>query len=84
MMLAIAHVNKLYTYVKKVGFNQLILGKKKTYANLLSQLRQHPCVEDISVSFINIAEFNLNNATALRKQSAYSLVNFDSTTVLIT
>ena len=29
MMLIFAHVNKLYTYVKKVGFNQLILGKKK-------------------------------------------------------
>ena len=33
MMLAFAHVNILYAYVKKVGFNQLILGKKNTYAN---------------------------------------------------
>ena len=29
IMLTFAHVNRLYTYVKKVGFNQLILSKKK-------------------------------------------------------
>ena len=49
IMLYFAHVNILYAYVKKVGFNQLILGKKKTYALSLNHLSQHPVFDDISV-----------------------------------
>ena len=34
IMLYFAHVNILYAYVKKVGFNQLILGKKKKHMQI--------------------------------------------------
>ena len=51
IMLYFAHVNILYAYVKKVGFNQLILGKKK-YALSLNHLSQHPVFDDISVKIL--------------------------------
>ena len=52
MMLSFAHVDILYAYVKKVGFNQLILGKKKAYAICLNHLSQHPVFDDISVKVV--------------------------------
>ena len=64
-MLIFAHVNKFDTYVKKVGFDQLILGKKKHMQISYVTLDNTSCVDDLSVSFINIAEINIGNTTCV-------------------